>query len=241
MYVRYQTQAQRPQAIGKGGLKKAHSYPETGLNMWSTSVTGDNSLVNKTSFSSLTWKKDLACHLKTHMRVNVAHCSTRGWKRLVNKKQVGDNREDKLLDEASQRWTKQTDGEEDVKEHSVSNSLPVFTVSKLTRVRTGSTPQWSSWLLMLILSLTHTHNHSVRPVSSIREQCLIWQLRSDKKVYEASSFIPERREWGEPVFSGCCLFSNMNHRTPTIKPTIYLMSRVHQKIPRTVSHGIKYS
>ncbi len=35
----------------------------------------------------------------------------------------------KLLDKASQRRTKQTDGEEDVKEHSVWNSFPVFTVN----------------------------------------------------------------------------------------------------------------
>lgn len=64
----------------------------------------------------------LSMHLKTHMLVDLAQCNTRGCKRFINKSNWDTIRKTcarKLLDEESQRRTEQTDGEEDVKEHSV--------------------------------------------------------------------------------------------------------------------------
>lgn len=66
---------------------------------------------------------------------HASECSSLWYKRMevtrINKSNWDTIRKTcvrKLLDKASQRWTKQTDGEEDVKEHSVWNSFPVFTV-----------------------------------------------------------------------------------------------------------------
>lgn len=67
------------------------------------------------------------------------------------------------------------------------------TVSKLIRVLSGLTPQWSLWLLMLLLSLMHTPNHngflvsSVSVVLSFRTMfhltALLWQSLKTKSLW----------------------------------------------------------
>lgn len=167
------------------------------------------------------------------MPVNVAHCDSRGWKRLTNKSNWDTIRKTgvcKLLDKAGQRWTKPTDGEEDVKEHSVWDLFPAFTISGK---QTNKGAIWINSTVELMAPyayfITDAHPQS---------QCVSCQLRQcsfvifnnvsfdssalkseDKKSLWSVFFYPWTIEWGEPGEYIVCSYrhiSSMNHRTPTI-------------------------